>query len=106
MTVQHTADPNILVPAVLGSIPVILAAVTGLLVTLRSNRRNRQATEKVHDAIRTNHGKRPGEYLEMIGPIADWAVQHTHDDNELRAALGLSRTAPPRFYPPPKEPVP
>lgn len=89
------ANPNILVPAILTSIPVIIAAITGLVVTLRSNRKNRKATEAVHDEIRTNHGKRAGEYLEMVGPLVDWAHQHTSDDNELRAALGLSTILPP-----------
>jgi hypothetical protein len=95
--VQHQADPNIIVPAILTSVPVILAALAGLIVTLRSNRKNRQATNDVHDEIRTNHGLRAGEYLEMIGPLVEWAEDHTRDDNELRAALGLAPGKPPQI---------
>jgi len=99
LAAAHSADPNIIVPAILTSVPVILAAITGLIVTLRSNRRNRKATEAVHEEIRTNHGLRAGEYIEAIGPLVKWAENHSRDDNEIRVALGLRPKAPPEFPP-------
>lgn len=99
LAADHTADPNIIVPAILTSVPVIIAAVTGLIVTLRSNRRNRQATQAVHDEIKTNHGLRAGEYLEMVGPLVDWAIEHTEADNEMREALGLHPIYGPQLAP-------
>jgi hypothetical protein len=66
--------------ATVTTVPAILAAV---------------ASMRVHREVRTNHGKRNGEYVEEL---AAWAQHHTEQDAEnfaeLRAALGM----PPKPY--------
>lgn len=103
--VVHAADPNIIVPAIIAAIPVTIAAVAGMLVTMNSIRRGREKQDKtvndaaqqvleaitgVHEEVSTNHGLRAGEYIEMIGPMSDFLVQHAKDDNEIRRELGLT----------------
>lgn len=71
------------------AVPTTIAAATGLYFALRSNRKTRAATEDLHSDMRTNHGKRPGEYLEMIGELVEWASVHVDEENEDRIQRGL-----------------
>lgn len=70
-----------------------LGAVAVALIT-RSNRKTRRAVEDVHAEVRTNNGKRAGEYIEDVPTVlamglrnmgqvlADALADHTASDAE------------------------
>lgn len=89
MVLGAEANPNIILPALFSAFVGAMVAIPGIIAVLRSNKRTRESSERVHDEVRTNHGMRAGEYIEMIGPLVDWANAHTEEDNELRKALGM-----------------
>lgn len=95
--VTSTGDPNIILPALFAFGGAFVTAAATILVVVLSNGRSTRATHAVHEEVRTNHGKRAGEYIEMIGPLAEWAEHHTAEDNELRQALGLHKGKAPSW---------
>jgi hypothetical protein len=51
--------------------PVIAAVIIGVfgLIGVYFQHRTTRRVEQMHDALKTNHGKRPGEYLELVGEL-------------------------------------
>jgi hypothetical protein len=46
-------------------------------------------SKETKDDLRTNHGKRPGEYLEMIGEVLAQQALHERDDERRFKAIEL-----------------
>lgn len=84
-----SGDPNIILPALFAFGGAFITAAATILVVVLSGNRSNKVTERVHDEVRTNHGKKAGEYIEQIGPLMEWAADHQRQDNEVRVALGL-----------------
>lgn len=73
---------------------LVVVQICGLVAIYMQSRKNGQKTDEVgakadglHADIRTNHGKRPGEYLEAVAELATAMAaqtraldQHTADD--------------------------
>lgn len=74
---------------ILGGCSVLAAIITVILT--RSTRKNRRATEALHDDLRTNHGLRPGDYIEQsalaIFDLQKWARDHAQVDETIHRAL-------------------
>lgn len=49
----------------------VILAIAGIVVALVQQVRTQRKVSEVHDALKTNHGKRPGEYLEMVGELSE-----------------------------------
>lgn len=72
--------------AALASIVVALISTIGLIVNgVIANRR----TKNLQSDLQTNHGKRPGEYLEMIHDVRESQldlkkalIEHTEQDSQ------------------------
>lgn len=95
MTAAAELDPNTIAIAFFGCMGLIVPAAIAGFVKLRSiSRENRDHLEALRADMHTNHGKTPGEHLEMIGQVAlDVALldrkldAHTAQDAENFAAL-------------------
>lgn len=63
----------------------VILAIAGIVVALVQQVRTQRKVSEVHDALKTNHGKRPGEYLEMVGDLAE---QVTRLDRKVDTVAG------------------
>lgn len=79
-------DPYVVI-AFIGAVPSTIAAIAAL----QSSRRSKG----VHDEIRTNHGLRQGDYVELtamvVGELKDWSTQHAADDKHSFAVLSAGQ---------------
>jgi hypothetical protein len=69
----------------------VIAALGVIISTWLANRKTRRGVTAVHDEVRTNHGKRAGEYLENVDALLTLFAEHTAQDernfNELRRGM-------------------
>jgi hypothetical protein len=72
-----------IVVAIVGAIGLVVpAAINGWVQTSKLNRK----VDELGSAIATNHGKRPGEYLEMVAEAlqATVHIRHTLDEHTIQ----------------------
>ena len=63
----------------IGALAIVIAAFIPVWWSTRSARRS---VKSLHDEVRTNHGKKAYEYLEMVGEIkADMTAMHGQLDS-------------------------
>lgn len=53
---------------IFGAVALVLSTTLPVLI---SNRKTRGAVGRVHDEVRTNHGLRAGDYLEMVAQVQE-----------------------------------
>lgn len=77
-------DLTLIFVAMIGSVPALLAL--GL-----KDRRDKRRNRELHDEVKTNHGKRLGQYVEDtaagMGTLGLILLQHTQADEEKFEAL-------------------
>lgn len=71
-------DTTVLVSMIGGASLIIVALIGAIGARINRN------IEAAHAEVRTNHGLRAGDYIEQIGPLVEWAIQHTVDDNAFQ----------------------
>lgn len=77
------ADPTVIAAVVL-SVP---ATVSGLAAW--------RSASKTHNEVKTNHGLRQGDYVELtamvVGELKEWSVQHAADDRHTFEVLSTGQ---------------
>lgn len=83
---------TVVVGAFIGGFATIIAAFIAAAYTAR---RGRSQVQELRADLRTNHGQKPGEYIEQtalaVFRLEDWSRQHTEEDADFRAEMRLWR---------------
>lgn len=94
---QTVADPNLVV--IITAVSSLLTPIIGAIVWVITHQARKEATgarkeaQRAREEVATSNGHSAGAIIEGLG---EWAAQHTVDDNELRATLGLKPGVAPK----------